>query len=187
MSVALQFSHRLLLPPTANLLPTDTRKWATLTYVGKETRVIAKLFRNSNIRITYKTNNILQKHLQSKHTFPDKYKQCGIYEIKCNSCPKKYVGQTGRNFLNRFKKHIHAIKSNKTTSKYAQHILESGHTYGKIEDTLNILHHENKGSIMDSWEQFHIHRLTKNNLQLNDAYTDTWNPIFDLMITLYKY
>jgi hypothetical protein len=39
---------------------------------------------------------------------------------------------------------------------------------------------------MNSWEQFHIHRLTTNNLQRNDAYTDTWNPIFDLMITLYK-
>jgi hypothetical protein len=75
------------------------------------------------------------------------------------------------------------IKSNKTTSKYAQHIPETGHTYGKVEDTLNILHHENKGSIMNSWEQFHIHRLIKNNLQLND---DIWNPIFDLMITLYK-
>jgi hypothetical protein len=75
-----------------NILPTDTRKWATLTYVGKERRVIAKLFRNSNIRIAYKTNNTLQKHLQLKHTFPDKYNQCGIYEIKCNSCPKKYVG-----------------------------------------------------------------------------------------------
>jgi hypothetical protein len=92
------------------------------------------------------------------------------------------VGQTGRNFRTRFKEHIHAIKTNKTTSKYAQHILETGHIYGKIEDTLNILHHENKSSIMNSWEQFHIHRLTKNNLQLNDAYTDTINPTFYLMI-----
>jgi hypothetical protein len=39
---------------------------------------------------------------------------------------------------------------------------------------------------MNSWEQFYIHKLTKNNLQPNDAYTDTQNPIFDLMITLYK-
>jgi hypothetical protein len=109
-----------------------------------------------------------------------------MYNAKTLSRYKKYVGQTGRNFRTRFKEHMHAIKSNKTTSKYVQHILESGHTYGKIEDTLNILHHKNKGSIMNSWEQSHIHRLTKNNLQLNDAYTDTWNPIFDLMITLYK-
>jgi hypothetical protein len=45
--------------------------------------------------------------------------------------------------------------------------------YGKIEETLNILHHKNKGSIMNSREQFHIQRLTKDNLQLNDAYTES--------------
>jgi hypothetical protein len=140
-----------------NVTPVDTRRWATFTNVGRETRIIAKLFRNTNIRIAYKTNNTLQKHLQTKSIISDKYNQCGVYEIKCNSCPKRYMGQTGRNFRTRFKEHIHAIKTSKTTSKYAQHILETGHIYGKIEDTLNVLHHENNGSIMNSWEQFRIH------------------------------
>jgi hypothetical protein len=112
--------------------------------------------------------------------------QSGVYEIKCNSCPLKYIGQTGRNFKTRFKEHIHAIRTNKTTSEYAQHILETGHSYDNIENTLNILHHENKGPLMNTWEQLHIHRLTKDNIQLNDAYTDTNNPIFDLIITHYN-
>jgi hypothetical protein len=106
--------------------------------------------------------------------------------MKCNSCPLKYIGQTGRNFRTRFKEHIHLIRTNKTTSKYAQDMLETGYTYGKIEDTLNILHHENKGPLMNTWEQFYIHRLTKSNIKLNDAYTDTHNPIFDLIITHYN-
>jgi hypothetical protein len=169
-----------------NTTPIETRNWAVFTYVGKETRTITKLFRNTNIHIAYKTRTTLQKHLQIKNINPDKYNQSGVYEIKCNSCPLKYIGQTGRNFRTRFKEHIHAIRTNKTTSKYAQHILETGHTYGKLEDTPNILLHENKGPLMNAWEQFHIHRLTKNNLQLNDAYTDTHNPIFDLIITHYR-
>jgi hypothetical protein len=106
--------------------------------------------------------------------------------MKCNTCPLKYIGQTGRNFRTRFKEHIHAIRTNNMTSRYAQHILETGHAYGKIEDTLDILNRENKGPLMNTWERFHIHRLTKDNMQLNDAYTDTRNPIFDLILTHYN-
>jgi hypothetical protein len=153
--------------------------------VGKETRAITKLFKNTNLRIAYKTNNTLQKHLEVKNIDPDKYSHSGIYEMKCNSCHLKYIGQTGRNFKTRYKEHIHAIHTNKT-SKYAQHILETGHTYGTIEDTLNILHCEKKGPLLNTLEQFHIHRLTKDRSQLNDTYTDTYNHIFDLITTHYK-
>jgi hypothetical protein len=132
-----------------------------------------------------KTNNTLQKHMQMINTDPDKYNS-GIYEIKCISCHLKYIGQTGGNFKTRYKEHIHAIHTNKTTSRYAQHIFETGHAYGIIENTLNILHCEKNGPLMNSLEQFHIHRLTKDRLQLNDTYTDTYNPIFDLIATHYK-
>jgi hypothetical protein len=50
------------------------------------------------------------------------------------------MGQTGRNFRIRYKEHIQAIHTNKTTSKYAQHSLDTGQAYGTTEDTLNILH-----------------------------------------------
>jgi hypothetical protein len=163
-----------------------TKKWAVFTYIGKETRIISRLFRNTNIHIAYKTKNTIQKNLQTNNIDHDKYSQSGVYEIKCNSCPLKYVGQTGRNFRTRFKEHIHAIRTNNLTSRYAQHILETGHAYGKIEDTLDILNRENKGPLMNTWERFHIHRLTKDNMQLNDAYTDTRNPIFDLILTHYN-
>jgi hypothetical protein len=59
---------------------------------------------------------------------PDKFNHSGVYEMRCKSCDLKYIGQTGRNFRIRYKDHIHAIHSNKTTSRYAQHILETGHT-----------------------------------------------------------
>jgi sugar diacid utilization regulator len=44
---------------------------------------------------------------------------------------------------------------------YAQHILETGHTYGTIENTLHILHREKEGPLMNTLEQFHIHNLQK--------------------------
>jgi predicted GIY-YIG superfamily endonuclease len=51
---------------------------------------------------------------------------------------KKYVGQTRRNFTQRYKEHIKDNR-NKITSGYSQHILETGHCYGKIQDTMDIL------------------------------------------------
>jgi hypothetical protein len=107
-----------------NTTPDATWKWATFTYVSKETRVITKLFKNTNLHIAYTTKNTLQKHLQLRNIDPDKYNHSSIYELQCNSCHLKYsyIGQTGRNFKTWYKEHIHAIHTNKTTSKYAQHI-----------------------------------------------------------------
>jgi hypothetical protein len=168
---------------SSNTTPKESRKWATFTYVGKEVRAITKLFKDTEVHIAYKTKNTTQHHLQLKNEKdPDKYNHSGIYELRCKSCDLKYVGQTGRSFRVRYKEHINAIHSNKTSSRYAQHILETGHAYGTIEDTLSILHRERKGVLMNTLEQFHIHKLTKENLQLNDTYTDTYNPIFDLII-----
>jgi hypothetical protein len=60
--------------------------------------------------------------------------------MKCKDCQLKYVGQTGRNFRTRYKEHTQAIRTNKPNSKYAQQILDTQHSYGTIEDTMDILH-----------------------------------------------
>jgi hypothetical protein len=77
------------------------RKWANFTYVGKETKLITKLFREHNIGIVFRTKNTIEKLLNRENKIYNKFEQCGIYEVKCNSCPKVYIGQTGRNFKTR--------------------------------------------------------------------------------------
>jgi hypothetical protein len=135
----------------------ETRKWAKFTYVGKEVRAITKLFRETEVHIAYKTRNTMQHHLQLKNERdPDKYNHSGVYEMRCKSCDLKYVGRTGRSFRIRYKEHINAIHSNEPTSRYAQHILETGHAYGTIEDTLSVLHRNKKGLLINTLEQFHI-------------------------------
>jgi hypothetical protein len=49
------------------------------------------------------------------------------------------MGHTGRTFKIRYNEHIKAIKSNKSTSKYAEHTLDNGHTYGTTQDTIDTL------------------------------------------------
>jgi hypothetical protein len=85
-----------------------------------------------------------------------------------------------------YKEHIQAIRTNKSNSKYAQHILDTQHTYSNIQETRDILYIEKKGPLMKTLEQFHIYSLWKENLQPNDIYTDIHNPIFNVIINHYK-
>jgi hypothetical protein len=45
-----------------------------------------------------------------------------------------------------------------------------------------ILHIEEKGQSLNTFEWFHIYSLRKQRLKMNDAFTDTHNPIFDIII-----
>jgi hypothetical protein len=78
---------------------TPTRKWATFTYIGKETTFIINLFRHTNIRIAFRTNNTIHNRLTYISQKRDKYTCSGIYKLMCPECKKASVGQTGKNFL----------------------------------------------------------------------------------------
>jgi regulator of PEP synthase PpsR (kinase-PPPase family) len=39
-------------------------RWATFTYIGKETTYITKLFKHTNLKITYRTNNSIEQNLK---------------------------------------------------------------------------------------------------------------------------
>jgi hypothetical protein len=69
----------------------------------------------------------------------DPYQNSGIYQLTCKECSQKYIGQTSHTFKTRYNEHINVIKSNKSTSKYAHHILDNQHSYGTIHDTMDIL------------------------------------------------
>jgi hypothetical protein len=90
------------------------------------------------------------------------YNQSGIYQLKCNDCPLKYIGQTGRTFKTRYNEHVHAIKTNKQNSKYAEHTLDTGHTYSATNETLEMLHTEKKGQLLNTLEGYHIHGILVN-------------------------
>jgi hypothetical protein len=64
------------------------------SHSGKETKQITKLFKDTNIKIAYKTRNTIQ-NLTKQHIQSEKYNS-GIYQLKCQDCPIKYIGQTGR-------------------------------------------------------------------------------------------
>jgi hypothetical protein len=133
------------------------KKWITFTYMGRETRYITKLFKKYNLNIAWRTNNTLEQHLTNSKHRKDIYHRCGVYKMKCMECGGAYIGLTGRNFRVRYKEHIRGIRNNKTNTGYANHILNAGHTYGPIEDTLQVLGIQNKGPYLNTLEIFHIY------------------------------
>jgi transposase-like protein len=65
----------------------------------KEAGLITKLVKNTNIKVTFNTNNTIVKCLTTKHkTAQNKYDKNGVYQLTCPNCEKKYTGQTGRPF-----------------------------------------------------------------------------------------
>ena len=54
---------------------------------------ISKLFKNTNIKIAYKTNNNLLNKINTTSKINDTLNN-GIYKTECIDCNKFYVGQT---------------------------------------------------------------------------------------------
>jgi hypothetical protein len=57
-------------------------------------------------------------------------------------------------------------------------ILNTGHKYGTITDTMDIIRTHRKGKHLNTLEKCHIYKIGKDKLQMNDTKTDTHNPIF---------
>jgi hypothetical protein len=83
------------IPPHPQSKPT-TQSWTIFTYKGKETTYITKLFRHTNIKIAYRTNNNLLRHLTPNPQPLDPSTHSGVYRLSCPDCSKAYIGQTGR-------------------------------------------------------------------------------------------
>jgi hypothetical protein len=56
--------------------------WVTFTYNSKDVRGITKLFRDTNIKVAFRTQNTIQNILRPQPQI-DKYSRSGICQMKC--------------------------------------------------------------------------------------------------------
>ena len=83
-------------------------EWAKITYVGRQTKFITKLFKN---KVSFKTDSNTGKLLtQKKNINKNKLNKCGVHQLTCHDCNKKYIGQTGRSFSVRSQEHPRDFK-----------------------------------------------------------------------------
>jgi hypothetical protein len=157
-------------------------KCAKFTYVGRETRCTTRLFKNTDVNVAYTTNNNLGKLLGMRTQITNKYDGNGVYQLECPTCNKKYIGQNGLPFRVRFREHYNDYEYANNKSKFAQHVIDEGHTFGPLNDIMKIVHFAEKGRILDTLERFYIYRETKYGNQINDKLTIESNPIFESLV-----
>jgi len=159
-----------------------TQKWATFTYIGKETTVITNLFKKTNIKIAFRTNNTVQKLLLHKQQTSDLHSRPGVYKLTCPDCGKAYVTQTGRSFATQFQGHKNAFRTANHSSNFARHLIERTHSFGPIHNTMQILQLQNKGAHLNTIEQFYIHAEYTKNIHLNDDSSVFPSKNFDILL-----
>jgi len=112
----------------------------------------------------------------------DKYDGNGVYQLECPTCNKKYIGQTGRPFRVRFREHYNDYKYAHNTSKFAKHVIEEDHSFGPMNEIMEVVHVAKKSKILDTLEEFYIYRETKHSNQINEKLTMQPNPIFEALV-----
>jgi hypothetical protein len=91
----------------------------------------------------------------------------------------------GRTFNTRYKEHILDIRSNNSNSEYSNHILNTGHAYGTITVTMEIITTGRQGKYLNTLESYHIYEISRENLHMNDTHIDTHNSIFEALHEIY--
>jgi len=63
---------------------------------------------------------------------------------------------------------MRALRNNCHSSKFVQYLNEHMHTFGSIQNIIQIMYYQKKGPHLQTIEGFYIHREAENDNQLND-------------------
>ena len=77
---------------------------------------------------------------------------------------------------------LNAFKSNRNTSNYAKHALDHQHPFGAIQETMQILQYQRKGTHLNTIERFFIYKEYLTNNHLNDEFNINLNKIFEAIL-----
>lgn len=95
----------------------------------------------------------------------------------------KNIYQTNRPyFRKRYKEHLQSFKHGNYNSKFAQHLLDNGHSFRDIQDIMTPLYYSKKGIHLNAMEKFYIFQEVKRDNHINDKCTFTDNKIFQTIL-----
>jgi len=121
MKLKEQIWQKLTLSPTKDSSPTNAtpKRWVTFTYYNPIIWKLIHLFRNTNLQIAFRTNNIIHNILHNWPHNTNLHGQNGICQLKCHTCSLSYLGQISRRLELRSKEHIRYTTSNNPQTAYA--------------------------------------------------------------------
>ena len=156
------------------------KKWVIFTYHSPLIRCVTNLFKHTELNIAFKATNTIKQQIADKQINND---PIGVYKLKCNTCNKVYVGQSGRAITKRYREHIRYIRSNNPISAYATHILQNIHELGPEKETMHPIKKCQKSSHMDCWEVLYMYKYHKQQILIDEQQVMETNDIFDLAVT----
>lgn len=163
----------------------QTSKYALFTYINKDIYKVTNIFKRHNIKIAFKTDNKISNHIiNNTIDTTDPLTEPGVYKLTCQeqNCTSTYIGQSGRNFQQRYKEHYKALAWNKY-SAFAEHMYNENHSFTSINQDLQILHKQKKGRALNYYEQLEIQiEKSKNTENLNEHSTQP-NSILNTIFT----
>ena len=149
------------------------KKWVTFTYHSPSIHKVTNL----NLKIAFRPTNTIYQRLLDKVNNPN---LSVIYQIKCNTCNRAVIGQSGRPITTRDREHLRYIRNNNPTSAYAIHILDNRNEFCPAEETLQLLKPCTKDNRMNCWESLFIHIYHKHNILIGEKQAIDTNPLFKL-------
>jgi hypothetical protein len=145
---------------------------------GQRNQVHYKIVIHTDLNIAYRTYNGLLAHLNRHTPFPVKFTLSGVYKPTCPDCGRTYVGQTYRDFRTRFNEHRRNFLYNNQSYKFAQHLLQHEHSFGHLQNIMQVPQFQEKSSHRNTLERFHICKEAASDNHLNDDHTSHTNNIF---------
>jgi len=146
----------------------DDKNWRRIKYLGHPSKFVLKNIKNK-ISPAYYNKASLNTLLSNCKDVYKKEERSGVYEISCQDCDAKYIGQTGRNFQTRINEHFRSWVKHKSDSLFANHLLENNHTFDPTK--FKILHVQEKGRKLNNLEILEINKAVKSNINLVNAQT----------------
>ena len=106
--------------------------------------LLLSCLKKTDLKISFETDNTIGKLLaQNKNTNFNKFNKSGVYQLTCQDCNRKYIGQTGRPFYIRFQENLRDFKYENGKSKFAQHLIDNRHSITPMEN-IEVLHTNKK-------------------------------------------
>lgn len=154
-------------------------KFAKIPFEPRLTRGLPSIFKNFGFQVAYSSSNNLRKLLGNPKDKVEQIEKSGIYEISCSDCDNKYVGQSRRPILKRFKEHLACLRlGNIDKSAVAQHIFNHNH---KIDvKNLKLVKSVSTPYMLDSLESIEILK-TGNNAMNNDKGPIPYSTLYSLL------
>ena len=137
-------------PTTATTTTTTPRNpdqdtptaFVTLPYIRHLSETIRRILSPLGIRTCFRPHCTLRQTLvRVKNSRSPQQRPGVVYRIPCGTCPKVYIGQTGRTLEHRLKEHKRALTSgNVFQSAVAEHAMDESHAI-KWEEAEVVDHH----------------------------------------------